>query len=47
MSDKDDLQSSIDELSKARTEKERKLKAAVQIVAERRRIAREQSYRPT
>lgn len=47
MSDKDDLQSSIDQLGKARTEKERKLKAAVQIVAERRRIAREQSYRPT
>lgn len=46
MSDKDDLTTSIEELGKARREKEAKLKTAVKTVSENRRIARGQSNRP-
>lgn len=46
MSDKDDLTASIEELGKARKDKEARLKTAVKTVSENRRIAREQSSRP-
>ena len=46
MSDKDDLIVSIEELGKARREKENKLREAVKRVSENRRIAREKSSRP-
>ena len=46
MSDKDDLTASIEELAKARRDKEALLKTAVKITSENRRKAREQSNRP-
>lgn len=46
MTDKADLTTSIDELAKARKDKETKLQAAVKTVSENRRTAREKSSRP-
>lgn len=46
MTDKDELVTNIDELGKARKEKEARLKAAVRTVSENRRKARESQTRP-
>lgn len=46
MTDKDELITSIEELGKARKEKETRLKDAVKTVSENRRIARESQSRP-
>jgi len=46
MTDKDDLTTNIDELGKARKEKEARLKEGIKTVSENRRKAREQSSRP-